>query len=209
MQHAEAFNDIFELELLQEFEKSGELLQVPAGGVVIEIGQIVRVMPVIISGSLKVSRLDDQGHELLLYYINPGESCAMTLTCCMEFFPSEIQAVAEDDIMLWAIPVPVIDTWMQKYPTWKKFVMRTIRSRFNELLKTVDQIAFQNLDERLVYYLKEKSKAIDSTLINLSHQQIANELATSRVVVSRLLKKLETEKRVLLYRNQIKVLKAL
>jgi CRP/FNR family transcriptional regulator, anaerobic regulatory protein len=102
-----------------------------------------------------------------------------------------------------------MDSWMQKYPTWKRFVMQTIRFRFNELLKTVDQIAFQNLDERLVHYLKEKSRAIDSTLINLSHQQIANELATSRVVISRLLKKLETDKRVLLYRNQIKVLKAL
>lgn len=209
MQHTEPFNAIFELALLEEFEKTGELLHIPAGEVIIEIGQTVRVMPVIISGSLKVSRLDDQGHELLLYYINPGESCAMTLTCCMEFFPSEIQAVAEDDVTLWAIPVPVMDSWMQKYPTWKRFVMQTIRFRFNELLKTVDQIAFQNLDERLVHYLKEKSKALDSTLINLSHQQIANELATSRVVISRLLKRLETDKRVLLYRNQIKILKAL
>jgi CRP/FNR family transcriptional regulator len=209
MNHTTALHSIFETALLIELEKNSEFMSVPAGGVIIEYGQTVRVMPLVLSGSIKVSRQDDQGKELLLYYINPGESCAMTLTCCMEFFPSEIEAIAEDDVTLLAIPVPVMDEWLQKYPTWKKFIMRSIRFRFHELLKTVDQIAFQNLDDRLIYYLKEKTKALGSSLINLSHQQIAQELATSRVVISRLLKKLELEKRVLLYRNQIKVLHAL
>ena len=98
---------------------------------------------------------------------------------------------------------------MVKFPTWKNFVKKTIHFRFNELLKTIDQIAFQKLDERLVHYLKEKSKVTDSTLINLSHEQIANELGTSRVVISRLLKKLENDDKLLLYRNQIKLLKKL
>ena len=96
---------------------------------------------------------------------------------------------------------------MMKYSTWKSFVMKTIRTRFNELLKSIDQIAFQKLDERLIYYLKQKSKTTGSSLINLSHEQIANELATSRVVISRLLKKLENDKKLLLYRNQIKILR--
>ena len=99
-----------------------------------------------------------------------------------------------------------MDSWLVKYPSWKNFVMRTIRVRFNELLHSIDQIAFQKLDERLVRYLKEKVKATGSTLLNLSHQEIANELASSRVVISRLLKKLENDKRLLLYRNQIKIL---
>lgn len=102
-----------------------------------------------------------------------------------------------------------MDEWLVKYPTWKSFVMKTIRTRFNEMLKTIDQIAFQKLDERLITYLKEKSKATASSLINLSHEQIANELATSRVVISRLLKKLENDNKLLLYRNQIKLLRDL
>jgi CRP/FNR family transcriptional regulator len=102
-----------------------------------------------------------------------------------------------------------MDEWLVRFPTWKSFVMKTIHHRFNELLKTIDQIAFQKLDERLVQFLKEKSKISGSTLVSLSHEQIAQELATSRVVISRLLKKLENDKRVLLYRNQIKLLKDL
>jgi CRP/FNR family transcriptional regulator len=137
------------------------------------------------------------------------ESCAMTFTCCMQQYPSEIRAIAEEDTEIMAIPVGLMDEWLVKYPTWKSFVMKTIRGRFNELLKTIDQIAFQKLDERLVHYLKEKSKANGSALINSSHEQIAGDLATSREVVSRLLKKLENDKKLLLYRNQIKLLREL
>ena len=100
-----------------------------------------------------------------------------------------------------------MDEWLTKYPSWKSFVMRTIRSRFNELLNAIDQLAFQKLDERLEHYLKEKSRSTGSTLINLSHEQIANDMASSREVISRLLKRLENEGKVLLYRNQIKIMK--
>ena len=172
-----------------------------------DIGQIVRTMPLIISGTVKVSRADEEGRELLLYYVNSNESCAMTFTCCMQHQPSEIKAVAEEDVTMIALPVSVMDEWLIKYPSWKNFVMNTIRNRFNELLKAIDQIAFQNMDQRLIHYLKEKSKATGSALINLSHEQIAQELATSRVVISRLLKKLENDKKLLLYRNQIKLLR--
>ncbi len=153
--------------------------------------------------------MDEEGREILLYYVNPKESCAMTFTCCMQQYLSEIRAVAEESVEMLLIPADIMDVWLVKYPSWKSFVMKTIHLRFNELLKTIDHIAFQKLDERLIAYLKEKSKATNSTLVNLSHQQIADELATSRVVISRLLKKLETNKKVLLYRNQIKLLKGL
>jgi CRP/FNR family transcriptional regulator len=166
-------------------------------------------MPIVLSGSISISRTDEEGREILMYYINPNESCAMTFTCCLEHFPSEIKAVAEDDTELLLVPVQLMDQWLAKYPTWKSFVMKTIRDRFNDLLKTIDQVAFQKLDERLVSYLKEKSRATGSTLINLSHEQIATELATSRVVISRLLKRLENDKKVLLYRNQVKLLNTL
>lgn len=203
------FKDIFEPALLKEMESKTEMKTVKAGAAILDVGQIVRVMPIILSGSLRVSRKDDEGREILLYYINSGESCAMTFTCCMEHFPSEIKAVAEDDTEMLTVPVQIMDEWLIKYPTWKSFVMKTIRSRFNDMLKTIDQIAFQKLDERLVNYLREKSRTTGSTLINLSHEQIATELATSRVVISRLLKKLENDKKVLLYRNQVKLLSAL
>ena len=201
------FGDIFEIELINQLQAKAKYITINAGEVIMDIGQIVRQMPIIISGSIKVTRIDEKGREILLYYVNPNESCAMTFTCCMEHFPSEIKAVAEEDVEMLMLPMSVMDEWMVKFPTWKSFVMKTIRYRFNELLKTIDHIAFQKLDERLISYLKEKSKATGSSLLNISHQQIAEELATSREVISRLLKKLENDKKLLLYRNQIKLMK--
>src|SRR5690606_27803806 len=149
---------IFEPELLREIEKFGQPVSVAAGETILDIGQIVRTMPIILSGTVKVIRVDEDGKELLLYYVTSAESCAMTFTCCMQQFPSDIRAVAEEDVDMIAIPVQLMDQWLVKYPTWKSFVMRTIRNRFHELLRTIDQIAFQKLDERLVHYLKEKSR---------------------------------------------------
>ena len=171
-----------------------------------DYGQIIRQMPLITKGSVKISRQDEDGHELFLYYINAHETCAMTFTCCMMRNASEIKAVAEEDVEMLLLPIDVMDKWMMKYTTWKSFIMRTIMLRFNELLKTIDQIAFQQLDERLIHYLTEKSKINHSSVITLSHQTIADDLASSRVVISRLLKKLENDKRIILYRNQIKLL---
>jgi CRP/FNR family transcriptional regulator len=198
--------EIFEPELLEEIEKLAEFTSVKEGVVIQDFGEIVRMMPLILSGSVKVSRMEEDGRELLLYYINPGETCAMSFTCCMQQYPSEIKAVAEEDVEMILLPVEVMDAWIAKFTTWKSFVMNTIRSRFAELLKTIDQVAFQKLDERLINYLNQKVNTSGSSLINLSHQQIADELATSRVVISRLLKTLENNKKLLLYRHQIKVL---
>ena len=205
----ELFGDIFEPALIDEIVEKGQFKTVPEGEIILEMGQMIRFMPILLKGTAKVSRLDEEGRELLLYYVTPKESCAMTFTCCMQLQHSEIQAVAEDEVEMWILPIEQMDIWMNKYPGWKNFVMNTIRLRFNELLRTIDQIAFQNLDTRLVHYLKDKSKATGSTLINLSHEQIATELATSRVVISRLLKRLEHDGRLLLYRNQIKLLRSL
>lgn len=200
------FKTVFEPELLAELATRGRLVHVKAGEGILDVGQTVKTMPLILSGLVKVSRVEEDGRELFLYYINPDESCAMTFTCCMQGHPSEIRAEAEEDVEMLVVPIEAMDEWLARYPTWKAFVMKTIRSRFNELLKTIDLIAFQNLDQRLVAYLKEKARASGSSLVNLSHEQIATGLATARVVVSRLLKKLERDGKVLLYRNQIKLL---
>ncbi|MFI5153757.1 MAG: Crp/Fnr family transcriptional regulator [Chitinophagales bacterium] len=209
MDFQELFKLSLEPDLINELSEKGKPTKLKEGDTLLDIGQTVRIIPLLLSGSLKISRIDNEGRELLLYYVSPGETCAMTFTCCMQQYPSEIKAVAEGDVELLAIPIAAMDEWLVKFPSWKSFVMRTIRNRFNELLKTIDQIAFQKLDERLIHYLKEKSKTAGSSLLNLSHEQIANDLATSRVVISRLLKKLENDQRLLLYRHQIKLLKEL
>ena len=197
---------MFEPDLLEEMETVSKFVSAKEGETVLDIGQISRTIPLLLEGTLKISRTDSDGKELLLYYVNANESCAMTFTCCMQQFPSEIKATSETALKYVAIPITVMDSWMQKYSTWKSFVMRTIRSRFNELLNAIDQLAFQKMDDRLVHTLKEKSKATGSSLIHISHEQLANEMASSREVVSRLLKKLEIDNKVLLYRNQIKLL---
>ena len=209
MDFKEIFKNVFEPELIKEFEEKVKVVEAKEGDKIISIGQTVRVIPFLLKGSLKVSRLDDKLNEIFLYYLNAMEGCAMTFTCCMQQFPSEVQAVAEEDVIFLAIPISVMDEWIVKYPTWKSFVMRTIRSRFNELMHAIDQLAFQKLDERLVNYLKEKSKLTGSAVLNLSHTEIANDLASSREVISRLLKKLELDGRLLIYRNQIKLLSAM
>jgi CRP/FNR family transcriptional regulator len=209
MDFGQIFKNVFEPELIKEFEAKVKVVEAKDGDKIISVGQTVRVIPFLLKGSLKVSRLDDKLNEIFLYYLNAMEGCAMTFTCCMQQFPSEVQAVAEEDVTYLAIPISVMDEWIIKYPTWKSFVMRTIRARFNELMHAIDQLAFQKLDERLVNYLKEKSRLTGSTVLNLSHTDIANDLASSREVVSRLLKKLELDGRLLLYRNQIKLLNAM
>lgn len=209
MEVLDQFKTLFEPELVKALEEKATPVHIKEGETILDIGQVIRTVPIILSGLVKVSRIDDDGKELLLYYVNSNESCAMTFTCCMQQHVSEIKAVAEEDVFMLAIPINLMDEWLVKFPTWKNFVMKTIRNRFNEMLHVIDQIAFQKLDVRLVNYLKEKSKVTGSTLINLSHEQIASELATTRVVISRLLKALENDKKLLLYRNQIKLLKDL
>ncbi len=206
MEIKDRFKDVFEPALLNELASMARRVHVAAGKNILDAGQTVTGMPIILSGLVKVSRVEEDGRELFLYFVNPDEGCAMTFTCCMQGHPSEIRAEAEEDVDMLMVPIAAMDAWLAKYPTWKSFVMRTIQNRFNELLRTIDLIAFQNLDQRLMAWLRENVRASGSSLINASHERIANELATARVVVSRLLKKLERDGKVLLYRNQIKVL---
>jgi CRP/FNR family transcriptional regulator len=132
----------------------------------------------------------------------------MAYSCCLEAKKSEIKAVAEDAVELLGIPHEKLDEWICKYTSWKNYIMRSFNDRFLELLKSIESIAFHRLDERLVAYLKEKQRHTGSSVIKASHYLIADDLATSRVVISRLLKHLENDKRIILYRNEIKLLPA-
>lgn len=203
------FSSVFETALLIELEAKSMLMKVSGGESILEIGNPVRAVPLMINGTVKVSRVNDEGQELLLYYVKGGKTCAMTFTCWMTDQVSSVRAVAEEDSTFFVVPGKAVDEWLLKYPTWKKFVMNTILDGFTEIIKSIDDLAFKKMDDRLVIYLKEKSKATGSSLINLTHQQIGDELGTNRVVVSRLLKKLENDNKLLLYRNQIKLLRDL
>jgi len=201
------YTNVFESSLISELEEKSMLFSASAGQELMKMGQPIKVVPIVLSGILRVSRINDEGQELLLYYVRKGEGCAMTFSCGMMSKPSQVEGSVEEDLTMICIPVNVMEELMQKYPSWKKFVMATIVNEFIDVIKSVDEVTFKKMDDRLVNYLKEKSRITESSLINLSHQQIADDMGTNRVVISRLLKKLENNKRVLLYRNQIKLLK--
>jgi len=198
-----------ENQLVNEIIEYGKKVSFKEGEVIVDYDKYIHAMPIVLSGSVRVMKQEESGREILLYYLNSNESCAMAYTCCMEARKSEIKAIAETDVEIISIPHSKLDEWLIKYPSWKSYIFRSFTDRFNELLKSLESIAFQKLDERIVRYLKNKTAANGSMVVSLSHQQIADELGTSRVVVSRLLKILENQKKIILYRNELKVLSAL
>ncbi len=197
---------VFEPKLMKEIEKSGTIQHFKEGDLIMDYGKYIRMMPIILKGTIKVYRLDEVGNEILLYYLSSNESCSMAYSCCIEAKKSEVKAIADDDVELIGIPHEKLDEWLCKYPSWKNYIMRSFNDRFIELLKSIESIAFLKLDDRLVSYLKEKQRLSGSSVIKVSHSLIADELATSRVVISRLLKHLENDKKIILYRNEIKLM---
>ena len=195
----------FESALITEIVQVGTFKKVQEGAKLMDIGDTIRGMPLLISGAIKILREDKDGDELLLYYLEKGDTCSMTMTCCMGNSQSEIRAIAETDVMLIMVPIRKMEEWMAKYKSWRTFVLESYHSRLNELLGTLDHIAFDKMDERLTVYLKKKSKVNKEDIIHNTHQEIAYDLHTSRVVVSRLLKKLEQMGRIELHRNFIKI----
>ena len=197
------YSHLFEKELLNEINQVGVFKEVSESDTLIEIGQYVRSMPLLVSGAIKILREDNDGDELLLYFLEKGDTCAMTLTCCLGQTKSEIRAIAETDAKLIMIPIEKMEEWSAKYKSWRNFVFESYHNRLNELLETIDSIAFLKMDERLLKYLNEKARISNDNIINSTHQEIAYELHTSRVVISRLLKKLENLGKVELHRNHI------
>jgi CRP/FNR family transcriptional regulator, anaerobic regulatory protein len=197
---------LFEKNLVEEMIESATLHELKEGELIMDYGRTVRFMPIIIQGTIKVMKKDDEDRELILYYLSNNESCAMAYACCMEAKKSEVKAIAEDNVTILTIPHTKLDEWLIKYPSWKSYIFASFNQRFNELLKSLESIAFHKLDERLINYLKAKAKITGKTSIPLSHNQIAEEMGTSRVVISRLLKHLENDKKLILYRNEVKLL---
>ncbi|MBR9845862.1 MAG: Crp/Fnr family transcriptional regulator [Algicola sp.] len=197
---------LFEEDLLQEINSVGTYRDISEGHQLIEIGDYIRSMPLLISGAIKILREDTNGDELILYFIERGDTCAMTLSCCIGHSKSEIRAVAETNTTLIMIPVQKMEEWLGKYKSWRNFILQSYHDRLSELLQAIDTIAFLKMDERLFKYLKDKAMVNHDDMIHVTHQEIAQDLHTSRVVISRLLKKLSLNGKIELHRNNIKVI---
>lgn len=198
--------DHFEEDLKNEIAKQGELILFPADELIMDIGQKVEQIPLIVNGIVKVFREDEDDNEIFLYYLEPGEACAITLICSAREGYSKIKAIPVEDTTVVVLPISKLDEWMPKFQSWYFFVMDSYQDRFEELLKVVDAIAFRQMDERLIEYLHKTADASNSKLIKETQTQIALELNSSREVVGRLLKKLEQQGRVRVSRTQIELL---
>ncbi|MBM3427527.1 MAG: Crp/Fnr family transcriptional regulator [Bacteroidetes bacterium] len=206
LQHlTQFFPDLYEPQIKAAIIERGTWMEIKEGEMLMDIGQYIKFMPLIMSGNLKVLREDDDGKELLIYHVAQGQTCAMAITCCMGDARSNIRAVAEEDCTVIAIPTQVLDEWSSKYSSWKHFVFKSYQSRFEQLLQTIDSIAFKKLDDRLEKWLESKSKLTEDGIIHATHSEIANELHSSREVISRLLKKMENQGQLTLGRNKIEM----
>jgi CRP/FNR family transcriptional regulator, anaerobic regulatory protein len=195
-----------EKELLDEMENVGEIKHFPEGAVLMRTGQYIRSTILVLEGLLKVYREDVDGGEFFMYYLEGGKACALSMICTTTQQTSELMLKAVSDVTVMVLPLSVMDQWMMKYRTWYLFVMGTYRERFEELLLTIDSIAFRNMDERLAFYLHKQQKKLGTPLLELTHNEIASDLNTSREVVSRLLKKMADKGMVRIQRQQIEIL---
>lgn len=197
----------FSKSLTEEIDTNASIQEFKAGDVLIRTGQYIKNTVLVVSGKIKIYREDDNGGEFFMYYLQPGQACALSMICATKNETSQIMAKVVEDAELIMVPLSLMDKWMMQHRSWYEFVIETYRSRFEEVLDVVDNIAFKAMDERLVFYLKRHKDAANATKLNLSHQEIATELNTSREVISRLLKKMEQRGLLILQRNQIELLK--
>lgn len=200
------FKVLDEEALIQEIIKNGKLHTCSENENIIAPGQFIKFVPLVVYGSLRITRTDEEGKEVYLYHIHAGQTCAISLNCCMSMRPSEIGASAEEETEFIMIPVSHLDEWITKYRSWRMFMFETYRQRFHELIETIDNIAFHKLDDRILKLLSDQAKAAKSKKLHLTHQQIANSLGSSREVISRLLKQLEKDGKVKLSRNEVEIL---
>ena len=191
--------------LLQELVTHGTVKKVTAGEILLRVGQTIRSTMLILDGLVKLYREDDEGKEFFIYDLDAGQACSLSMVCAAKHETSEVLAKALTDSTVLTIPLEFMDRWMTRYKSWYQFVITSYRDRFQELLKTIDAIAFNSMDERLEFYLKNQVIKMGKNL-KITHQEIANELNSSREVISRLLKKMEQFGKVKLHRNAIEII---
>lgn len=202
----EYYSVVFEKELLDEIAEVGEYKKVKEDDLLLDIGDTFNYMPLILTGAIKISRETRNGEEIVLYFLERGDTCTITFGSGLHSSKSKVRGIAEKDSELIFIPVNKLGEWMAKYSSWRSFVIDSYDIRLNEMLEAIDTLAFMKMDERLYKYLTDKVQIMRDMVLHTTHQEIAVDLNTSRVVVSRLLKQLENEGKIKLFRNKIEVM---
>lgn len=200
------FPNLNDVNLVNAIANVAKEYKFTSGEVIMDFGAYIQMIPLVLSGTIKVIRQDEDGNELFLYYLNGGQTCAASFTCCMQAKQSYMKTIAEEDTHILGLPIKEVDDWVSEFRVWKKFIMQAYDARILDLARTVDSIAFLKMDERLLQYLQAKSSAINSKSISVTHQQIANDLNASREAISRLLKQLEKKEIIKLGRNKLEIL---
>jgi CRP/FNR family transcriptional regulator len=200
---AEKFEYVLEANLIAEIEQVGITRFYKADAIIMDLNDNITHMPLLINGSIKVMRENKEGEEILLYFLEVGDTCTMTLNCCMSKARSQIRAVADSDCQLMMIPSHKMMDWIVNYDSWRAFVFQSYHDRLNEMIEAIDDLAFSDMEGRLLRYLKNRAFVSKGPQIHITHAEIAYDLHSSRVVISRLLKKLENEGRITMSRNQI------
>ncbi len=200
------FSVVFEPELLAEIENNGRLVKLKKGDLLIDVGSVIKEVPLLLEGAIKIVREDKDGDEIVLYFLERGDTCAISFVNCLNNAKSKVRGIAEKDSIAIYVPVKKLEEWMAKYKTWREFVIESYSSRLDEMIEAIDMLAFMKMDERLFKYLSDKVKIMRDPILYTTHYEIAVDLNTSRVVISRLLKQLEKQGKIKLHRNKIEVL---
>ncbi len=195
----------FEKELLDEI-KNSEIIDIEPGSIILKENEFVKVVPLVLEGSIKLRKLDPTGREIVFYHIEPGESCILSITSCLNDKESQAEAIIEKKTRLIVVEADKVRLWMDRFPTWRKFVVNLYYTRMAEMMTLMDLVIFKSVDARLIQHLKEN--AVDNK-IEITHQQLAGELGTAREVISRLLKQMERDQMISLERGKIKIIKPL
>lgn len=197
------FSELLNSDLKKEIAEAGYSKSFAAGSVIVDIHSYIKTIPVVISGSIKVIKTDEAGNEILLYYITAGQSCIVSVLASMNNETSKIKAVIEEDAEILLLPTQKTKEWIRTYPEWTDFIFNLYQKRFDELLEVLNAVAFQKIDARLMHLLKQKKQLYQSAEINVTHQQLADELGITREATSRVLKQMEHSGMLQLSRNRI------
>lgn len=198
--------ELFKSDFGKELSASGEIKTFRSGSVILDMDAYVHYIPMVVSGSVKVIRTEEDGREILLYYIKPGESCISSILSGIKQDTSKVKAIVEEDAEIMMISIEKAKEWIRKYPEWTDFIFSLYQKRFEGLLEVVNSVAFQKIDARILNLLHQKSQLYGSKEISVTHQKIADELGISREATSRVLKQMEKEGEIQLSRNKITLL---